>query len=238
MVLSEHSGETGYNRAMKVLVTEDEVKLAQAIKRGLEQEGYAVDVAYDADESLACADAGEYDVMVFDRMLPGGKDGLDICKQLRAGDGPNKSTPVLMLTARGEVSDRVEGLNAGADDYLIKPFSFDELVARLHALIRRPSKQLGASIDLGRAHLQPAAKTVDVQGKPVKLSRREYSLLEYLAYNRGQTMSKDQIIQHVWDFDADVLDNTVEVFVRNIRKKIGDGIIETVRGFGYKAGEV
>lgn len=223
---------------MKVLVTEDEVKLAQAIKRGLEQEGYAVDVAYDADESLACVDAGEYDVMIFDRMLPGGKDGLDICRQVRQSDGPNKSTPVLMLTARGQVADRVEGLNAGADDYLIKPFAFDELVARLQALIRRPSKQLASTIDLGRAHLRPAAKTVDVQGKPVKLSRREYALLEYLAYNKGQTLSKDQIIDHVWDFDADVLENTVEVFVRNIRKKVGDGIIETVRGFGYKVGEV
>ncbi len=223
---------------MKLLVTEDEPKLAQAIKRGLEQEGYAVDLAFDAEEGLACADAGEYDAIVLDRMLPDDKDGLDICRSIREGSGPNKLTPILMLTARGEVRDRVEGLNGGADDYLMKPFAFDELLARLHALIRRPTKNLTATLQLGRVALHPSKKTVELDGKPIALSRKEYALLEYLAYNSSQTLSKEQIIQHVWDFDADVLDNTVEVFVRNIRKKLGDSIIRTVRGFGYQVGEV
>lgn len=223
---------------MKILVTEDEPKLAQAIKRGLEQEGYAVDVAFDADESLACLDAGEYDVVVLDRMLPGDHDGLDICRAVRSGTGPNRATPILMLTARGEVSDRVEGLNGGADDYLIKPFAFDELLARLNALIRRPAGVLEENVSLGKVTIHPAKKMVELGGKPVKLSRKEYSLLEYLAFNSTQTLSKEQIIEHVWDFDADVLDNTVEVFVRNIRKKLGDDIIQTVRGFGYRVGEV
>ncbi len=223
---------------MKILVTEDEPKLAQAIKRGLEQEGYAIDVAYDAEESMACVEAGEYDVMIFDRMLPDSKDGLDICRAIRAGDGVNKLTPILLLTARGEVDDRVEGLNGGADDYLIKPFAFDELVARIKALVRRPVGKLEESIKLGRVVIQPAKKSVELGTKPIRLSRKEYALLEYLAFHGGHTLSKEQIIQHVWDFDADVLENTVEVFVRNIRKKLGDDIIQTVRGFGYQIGEV
>lgn len=223
---------------MKILVTEDEPKLAQAIKRGLEQEGYAVDVAFDADEALACTEAGEYDAIVLDRMLPDGRDGLDICRDIRAGSGPNKLTPTIMLTARGEIRDRVEGLNSGADDYLVKPFAFDELLARLGALIRRPTQKLASSITLGDVTMYPSKKTAELSGKPVSLSRKEYALLEYLAFHSGQTLSKEQIIQHVWDFDADVLDNTVEVFVRNIRKKLGDDIIRTVRGFGYQIGEV
>ena len=223
---------------MKILVTEDEVKLAQAIKRGLEQEGWAVDVAFDAEESRACIQAGLYDVIVLDRMLPGDEDGLDICKSTRNSDGPNSKTPILMLTARGEVTDRVQGLNGGADDYLIKPFAFDELLARLNALVRRPAGMLQERVEFGAVSLEPAKKLVELHGRPIKLSRKEYSLLEYLAFNSGQTLSKDQIIEHVWDFDADVLDNTVEVFVRNLRKKLGDDVIETVRGFGYRIGGV
>lgn len=223
---------------MKILVTEDEVKLAQALKKGLEQEGWAVDVAFDAEESRACIEAGQYDAIVLDRMLPDGEDGLDICKEARNGNGPNKKTPILMLTARGEVSDRVQGLNTGADDYLIKPFAFDELLARLHALIRRPSDVVSEELSLGSVIMYPAKKMVELKGKPIALSRKEYALLEYLAFNSSQTLSKEQIIDHVWDFDADVLDNTVEVFVRNLRKKLGDDIVQTVRGYGYRIGEV
>ncbi len=223
---------------MKILITEDEVKLAQALKRGLEQEGWAVDVAFDAEESRACIQAGEYDAIVLDRMLPGDEDGLDICKVTRNGEGPNRQTPILMLTARGEVVDRVQGLNSGADDYLIKPFAFDELLARLNALVRRPAGVLQERLRLGKVTIEPAKKLVELNDKPIKLSRKEYGLLEYLAFNGGQTLSKNQIIEHVWDFDADVLDNTVEVFVRNLRKKLGEDIIQTVRGFGYRIGEV
>lgn len=223
---------------MKILVTEDEPKLAQAIKRGLEQEGYAVDLAFDADESEACLAAGQYDGIVMDRMLPGGRDGLGICRDMRRGNGPNKHTPLIMLTARGEVSDRVEGLNLGADDYLMKPFAFDELLARLGALIRRPTGKLEEEISFGRVTLYPAKKLIELSSRPVKLSRKEYALLEYLAFHEDQTLSKEQLIAHVWDFDADVLDNTVEVFVRNIRKKLGDEIIQTVRGYGYRIGKV
>lgn len=221
---------------MKILITEDEVKLAQALKKGLEQEGWAVDVAFDAEESRACAEAGEYDAMVFDRMLPDDQDGLEICREIRNGSGPNKTTPILMLTARGEVNDRVQGLNSGADDYLIKPFAFDELLARLHALVRRPSSIIAEEVTIGPVAIFPAKKLVELHGKPVALSRKEYALLEYLAFHANQTLSREQIIDHVWDFDADVLENTVEVFVRNIRKKLGEDIIQTVRGYGYRIG--
>lgn len=217
--------------SMRLLIVEDEVKLGGAIKRGLEQEGYAVDLVHDADDGLAYAQTEEYDVIVLDRMLPDGKDGLDICTELRR-DG-NK-TPVLMLTARDAVRDRVQGLSAGADDYLIKPFAFTELLARVRALGRRPQGLVAQVLRFGNIKLDLSAKIVSVDGKPVTLSKKEYALLEYLAHHPGQIMSKEQLIKHVWDFDADILPNTVEVFVRNLRKKLGDGVIETVRGFGYR----
>jgi DNA-binding response OmpR family regulator len=166
-----------------------------------------------------------------DRMLPDGKDGLDICRKLRQN---GNNTPVLMLTARDAISDRVGGLNDGADDYLIKPFSFDELIARLRALQRRPQEVIETNLQFGNITMSTVSKTVANGHKEVRLSRKEYALLEYLAHNPGQTLSKDQIINHVWDFDADILPNTVEVFVRSLRKKLGADTIETIRGFGYR----
>ncbi len=216
---------------MRILVVEDNIKLGGAIKRGLEQEGYAVDLVHDADDGQTYAETEEYDVIVLDRMLPDGKDGLDICRELRHR---GNKTPVLMLTARDAVRDRVQGLTDGADDYLIKPFSFEELLARIRALHRRPQDVIATDLQFGNFTVDFSTKTVLVDGQQRTLSKKEYALLEYLAHHPGQVMSKEQIIRHVWDFDADILPNTVEVFVRNLRKKLGNEAIETVRGFGYK----
>ncbi len=220
---------------MRILVVEDEVKLGDAIKRGLEQEGYAVDLTRDADEGESYAETEDYDVIILDRMLPNKRDGLDICANLRQA---GNMTPVLMLTARGEISDRVDGLDHGADDYLVKPFNFDELLARIRALLRRPSHSIGPVLSLGSLEIDTSNKSVSKHGQSVTLSKREYALLECLAFNPGRTMSKEQIIAHVWDFDADILPNTVEVFIRNLRHKIDNpkkpSLIETIRGFGYK----
>ena len=220
---------------MKILVVEDEVKLGRAIKAGLEQDGYAVDLLHTADDGLAYAETENYDVIMLDRMLPGGQDGLDICKTIRSA---GNSTPVLMLTAKGELEDRVTGLDEGADDYLVKPFEFEELLARVRALVRRPKQAVGLSISLGKLSIDTATKQVAIAGQPVKLSKKEYALLEYLAHHPDQVTSKDQLIEHVWDFDADILPNTVEVFIRSLRKKIDQpdapSFIDTVRGFGYR----
>lgn len=216
---------------MRILVVEDEIKLGSAIKRGLEQESYAIDLVHDADDGQAYADTEEYDVIVLDRMLPDGKDGLDICRNLRRS---GNKTPVLMLTARDAIRDRVQGLTDGADDYLIKPFSFDELLARIRALHRRPQDVIATVLQFGNISVNTAQKTVTVDGKEVQLSKKEYALFEYLAHHAGQTISKEQMISHVWNFDADILPNTVEVFIRALRKKLGADTIETVRGFGYR----
>lgn len=216
---------------MRILLVEDEVKLGKAIRQGLEQEGYAVDMVHEADDGLAYAETEDYDTIILDRMLPGGQDGLDICRAIRKNDD---KTPVIMLTARDAIPDRVAGLQGGADDYLIKPFAFDELLARVRALHRRPLNIVAASLKFGPVTIQTFDKSVTRSGKPVKLSKKEYALLEYFAHHPNQVLSKEQLITHVWDFDADILPNTVEVFIRGLRKKLGDDIIETIRGFGYR----
>ncbi len=199
---------------MRILVVEDEHLIANSVKKGLEQERYAVDVVYDGTSGFDLAVTEDYDVIILDLMLPG-MDGMAMCKELRK---KQIHTPILMLTARGQVQDKVEGLTAGADDYLAKPFSFEELVARVRALTRRPQKIVESEID------------------PQKygLSSKEFSLLEYFLQNPDKIISKDQIISHIWNYDADVLPNTVEAHVRNLRKKMGKDLIRTVRGFGYK----
>lgn len=216
---------------MRILVVEDAIKLGSAVKRGLEQEGYAVDLVHDADEGLSYAETEDYDVIVLDRMLPDGKDGLDICRSLRRAGA---KTPILMVTARDAIRDRVQGLTDGADDYLVKPFSFEELLARIQALHRRPQDVIATNLRFKNIAINLATKTVTNGKKTITLSKKEFALLEYLAHHPNHVMSKEQIIRHVWDFDADVLPNTVEVFVRNLRKKLGNDVIETVRGFGYK----
>lgn len=221
---------------MRILVVEDEHKIAQAIKRGLEQETYAVDLAFDADEGLASAMGDDYDLIILDRMLPGSIEGLDICKKLRA---EGKHMPILLLTAKDQVRDRVHGLNAGADDYLVKPFAFEELLARLRALLRRPQDSTGTTLKVGDLSLNTITFEVKRGSKVINLSRREFALLEYLMRHSDRYLSKEMIISHVWDFDADILPNTVEVYIGYLRQKIdrpfkGKALVQTSRGFGYK----
>ncbi len=224
---------------MRVLVVEDEYKIANSIKRGLEQENFTVDVVYDGIEGYDMASSEEYDLIILDLMLPG-MDGLEICEKLRK---EKVFTPILILTAKGSISDKVEGLNKGADDYLVKPFAFEELLARVRALIRRPVEQLGNKLKVEDLELDPVNFQVKRGIKEIVLSRKEFSLLEYLIRNKGRIISKDQIIAHVWNYDSDVLPNTVEVYIGYLRKKI-DGafpkrkpLIQTIRGFGYRIGE-
>lgn len=223
---------------MRILVVEDEHKIAAAIKRGLEQESYAVDVAHDGDEGLSSALTDEYDIIVLDRMLPGLLDGADIAKELRA---QRVQTPILMLTAKDKVADRVAGLNAGADDYLVKPFAFEELLARIRALLRRPQDHVGNVLTLDDLTLDTQSFEVKRAGRTIQLSQREYALLEYLMRNQNRILSKANIIGHVWDYDADILPNTLEVYIGYLRNKLekpfrGPELIHTVRGFGYKLG--
>jgi DNA-binding response OmpR family regulator len=223
---------------MRILVVEDEHKIAGAVKRGLEQESYAVDLAYDGDEGLSSALTDEYDVIVLDRMLPGLLDGADICKEVRAS---GVRTPILMLTAKDKIGDRVEGLNAGADDYLVKPFAFEELLARIRALLRRPQDHVGNVLSLDDLTLDTHNYEVKRAGRKIQLSQREFALLEYLLRNQNRILSKTNIISHVWDYDADILPNTLEVYIGYLRAKIerpfrGPELIHTVRGFGYRLG--
>lgn len=224
---------------MRILVIEDEHKIANAIKRGLEQESYAVDVSYDADDGMAMATTEPYDLVVVDRMLPGSYEGLDIVKQMRADE---IHTPALVLTAKDSLRDKVVGLDSGADDYLVKPFAFEELLARVRALLRRPNEQLDTILKYKDVVLDPANFAVSRAGKPISLTQKEFGLLEYFMRNPGRPLSKDTLTQHVWDYDADILPNTVEVYVGYLRSKLekpfgGKELIRTRRGFGYIFGE-
>jgi DNA-binding response OmpR family regulator len=222
---------------MRILVVEDEHKIANAIKQGLAQEKYAVDVEYDADSGLGAALSESYDVMVIDRMLPGSVEGLDICRQVRQ---KGIHTPILLLTAKDQTRDRVEGLNAGADDYLVKPFSFEELLARIRALMRRPAETAGPVLTVEDLSLDPVKFEVKRGSTPLELSAKEFALLEYMMRNSNRVLSKDNIISHVWDFDADVLPNTVEVYIGYLRNKVDKPfkkqLLHTQRGFGYILG--
>jgi len=222
---------------MRILVVEDEHKIAQAVKDGLEQESYAVDVAYDGETGLNTALNDEYDLVILDVMLPK-LSGLDVCKKLRES---LNHTPILMLTARDQNRDIVQGLNTGADDYLAKPFSFEVLLARVKALLRRPHDTLGEVLRSANLTLDTTTKEVRRAGRVITLSAKEYALLEYLLRNEHKVLSKNNIITHVWNFDADILPNTVEVFIAYLRAKIDKpfddpNLIQTVRGFGYKLG--
>jgi len=223
---------------MRILVIEDEHKIANAIKQGLTQEKYAVDVEYDGDSGLGAALNEPYDLMIIDRMLPGSVDGLEIWRQVRT---QNIHTPILVLTAKDQIRDRVEGLDSGADDYLVKPFSFEELLARLRALLRRPRDTTGVTLEVDDLSLNTVTYEVKRAGRQITLSSKEYALLEYLMRHPGRVLNKDMIIAHVWDFDADILPNTVEVYIGYLRNKIdkpfkGPALIHTLRGFGYKLG--
>ena len=226
---------------MRLLVIEDEFRIASAIKRALELQNYAVDIVGDADSGLAAAVDPDYDLVILDRMLPGSMDGVALCRSVRAA---NVHTAILMLTARGEVDDKVEGLQAGADDYLVKPFSMKELIVRVQVLLRRQPVFVGTTINLDDLEVNIEQFEVKRAGVTIPLSAREFKLLTYFLYNQGQTLSKDKIISHVWDGDALIMPNTVEVYVGYLRKKIDKAfpdrtpLVHTVRGFGYKLGRV
>jgi two-component system, OmpR family, response regulator len=219
---------------MRILVVEDEAKMAALLRRGLEEENYAVDVAATAEDAVWRGTGTAYDAVILDVMLPDGS-GFDVLKRLRQ---EKCWAPVLMLTARDGVADRVAGLDGGADDYLTKPFSFDELLARLRALLRRPAGERPAVLTAGELELDPAARCVKVGGAAVSLTAREFTLLEYLMRNAGTVLSRTRIREHVWDdaFEGD--SNVVDVYIRYLRAKIdrafGLDLIETVRGAGYR----
>ncbi len=223
---------------MRILVIEDEHKIANSIKQGLEQEKYAVDLAYDGKDGLDLAIGEEYDVIVLDRMLPE-LNGDKVLEEIR---NKNIHTPILMLTAKGQIEDKVEGLNLGADDYLTKPFSFLELVARIKALSRRPKKTLYKLLVVSDLSLNTQNYEVKRGGVQIKLSSKEFSLLEYLMRHPNLTIKKDQIIMHVWSYESNVLPNSVEVYIKHLRDKIDKpfknkpNLIHTIRGFGYKIG--
>jgi two-component system OmpR family response regulator len=216
---------------MRLLVVEDEVKIANSLEKGLTAEGYVVDVARDGDSADTLADATVYDAILLDWMIPGKHDGPGLVRQWRKA---GMQAPVLMLTARTTIGDRVQGLDAGADDYLPKPFSFDELLARVRALLRRPKGSTGNIFVSGLFELDTGAKEASVDGNVVHLTAKEFQLLEYLLRHKGEVVSKDQLLDHVWADEARVQHNTVETFVANVRKKIGDDVIITMRGHGYK----
>lgn len=221
---------------MRILVIEDDHKIANAIKKGLEQESFAVDVSYEGKDGLGSAQTFAYDLIILDRMLPE-VDGIEICKILRK---KNNHTPIIFLTAKDKINDRVEGLNAGADDYLVKPFAFEELLARVRALLRRPTKAVDNVLTLDDLSLNTVSFEVKRGTKGINLSQKEFALLEYFMRNPGKILTKDNIIAHVWDYDADILLNTVEVYVGYLRNKIDKPfktkpeLIKTIRGFGYK----
>lgn len=217
---------------MRILVVEDEHKIANSIKKGLEQESYAVDVAFSGNDGYDLALTEDYDLIILDLLLPG-MSGVEICKKLR---NQQIHTPILMLTAKGQLEDKVTGLNAGADDYLTKPFAFEELLARVRALTRRPKDSLGSVLICEDLKLDTLSYEVKRGEKNINLSSKEFALLEYLLRHQNQILKKDQIINHVWDYMSDVLPNTVEVYIGYLRNKIGKSKIHTVRGFGYRLG--
>lgn len=221
---------------MKILVVEDEYLIATSIKKGLEQEHYLVDIAFDGVEGFDLASSGDYNIILLDLMLPG-LDGISICQKLR--DGGNH-IPILMLTAKSQLQDKINGLNCGADDYLTKPFAFEELLARIRALSRRPQKTNGKILSISDLTLDTTTYIVKRVGREIKLSSKEYSLLECFLRHPNQILTKDQLIQSVWSYESNILPNTVEVYIRNLRKKIDlpfknkPQLIKTIRGFGYK----
>ena len=220
---------------MKILIIEDEHRIAQAIKEGLEQESYAVDVCYDGEDGYLTARSDEYDLIILDVMMPG-MDGFEVLHKLR---GEGNHVPILMLTARDQNRDVVRGLDTGADDYLAKPFAFEVLLARVRALLRRPTDSVGEVLKARDLSLDTVGHVVKRGNQTITLSGKEYAILEYLLRNKGKIVSKNSIMTHVWDFDADILPNTVEVFITYLRSKVDrpfkkPPLIHTVRGFGYK----
>lgn len=219
---------------MRILVVDDEKKIALGIKKALESQKYAVDVCHDGIEALNMAEAIEYDLIILDRMLPG-MDGVFIIKNLRS---QNIYTPILLLTALGTVKDKTDGLDAGADDYLPKPFALDELLARVRAILRRPKVKAEIILTVSDLSLNLNTHSVKRSNKDIILTNKEFSLLEFLMRNKNQPISKEQIITHVWNWDSDILPNNIEVYISYLRDKVdkpfSKKLIKTVRGVGYK----
>ncbi len=218
---------------MKILVVEDEPKLNKGISDGLVARGFAVDSAFDGEEGEKMARWNEYDLIILDVMMPK-KDGFEVCRSLRE---KGTTTPIIMLTAKDAVRDRVMGLNDGADDYLVKPFAFEELVARIRSLLRRPALSENDVLELDELKLDTRAQKVTVEQKEIGLTMREYGLLEYLLRRRGEVLTRDDLLEHVWDRFHNTLSNVVDVHLKNLRKKLpGDYArrIETVWGKGYR----
>jgi two-component system OmpR family response regulator len=213
---------------MKILVIEDEPRLQRNLAKALREEGYAVDAAGDGADGLFKAESSDYDVIVLDVMLPR-LDGWELLARLRK----TKSTPVLMLTARDLHADRVRGLDTGADDYLVKPFDLDELLARLRALIRRSVNRPTNTLEIGAVVLDTRARVVTRAGNPIPLTAREFAILEYLALHRGEVISRTELYEHIFDENNDTLSNLVDVHVFSIRRKLGADLIATRRGQGY-----
>lgn len=218
---------------MRILIIEDEVKLASTMKRALELQSYAVDVENNGNSGLDLALGEEFDLIILDIMLPG-IEGTEICKRIRA-DG--KHTPILMLTAKGQIADRVNGLDIGADDYMVKPFSFEELFARIRALIRRPKQAHDSILKVNDLSLDPNTYKVKRGDKNINLSTKEFALLEYLMRNKNVVLTRDKIVSHVWNYESNILPSTVEVHMKHLRDKIDAKfslkLIKTIRGRGY-----
>lgn len=222
---------------MKLLVVEDEHKIAFALKRGLEYEGYVSDVAHDSDQAFALLQSGDYDVLILDWMIPGRHNGIELCREIRRA---GNQAGILLLTARNTIGDRVTGLDSGADDYLAKPFAFEELLARVRALLRRPKDFSGITLSLGSLTVDTVHKTVTRVGKSVEITAKEYALLVYLVQANGRVVSKKELMDHIWSDEYRPLPNTIEAFIKRLREKIDrpfpkePALIQTQRGFGYR----
>jgi DNA-binding response OmpR family regulator len=219
---------------MRILVVEDEPLIAESIARGLTENGHAVDITHDGEEALHWPDAAGFDLIILDVLLPG-RDGFSVCRELRAR---GLAIPILMLTARDAIEDRVAGLDSGADDYLVKPFAFSELLARVRALSRREPVLTGNVLRAADLELDTVARTVSRGGVPIDLTAKEFGLLEYLMRHPNQVLSRTAIAEHVWNYDFDNATNVIDVHIKNLRKKVDEGfeprLIQTVRGAGYR----
>lgn len=218
---------------MRILLVEDNREMAASLRRGLQEHGFAVDVTRDGGTAADFARCGTYDLIVLDRMLPG-RDGLEVLRQLRE---LGVKTPTIFLTARGTVEERVQGLNSGADDYLVKPFSFAELVARIRVVLRRGSVGASSVLELADLRLDQATRAVERAGARIELSAKQFALLRYLMLHAGEVVSRTMILEHVWDFEFDGMTNVVDVHINRLRNKIDRGydqpLIHTLRGVGY-----
>jgi DNA-binding response OmpR family regulator len=219
---------------MRILVIEDNHRLNSSLKMNLEHEGYSVDAAYDGQEGQDLAELTPYDLIILDILLPA-KDGLEVCRDLRRR---RIRTPILLLTARDSIDDRVQGLDCGADDYLVKPFAMRELLARLRALLRRQHPYKNGQLEMGSLLIDPATHIVEREGRPIDLTPREYALLEYLMYHPNQVVTREMIEQHIWNYDFECSSNVIDVYVRRLRRKIDDPfstkLLTTIRGIGYR----